>query len=76
MNVSIPEQRGRKCTEDLKIEIMRIRVQIDGYINVDNVVTEEQVREAVMFQLGWGGMGVDNPVGEPDWDDIDVDVEF
>ena len=55
---------------------MRIRVQIDGYINVDDVVTEEQVREAVMFQLGWGGMSVDNPIGEPDWNDIDVDVEF
>lgn len=55
---------------------MRIRVQIDGYINVDDVVTEEQVREAVMFQLGWGGMSVDNPIGEPDWDDVDVDVEL
>lgn len=37
---------------------MKKRVQIDGYINVDDVVTEEQVREAVMFQLGWGGMSV------------------
>ena len=55
---------------------MRIRVQIDGYINVDDVVTEEQVREAVLSQLGWGGMDVDNPVGEPDWDDINVDVEL
>lgn len=76
MNVSILRLQARKCTEDLKIDIMKIRVQIDGYINVDDVVTEEQVREAVMFQLGWGGMSVDNPIGEPDWDDIDVDVEF
>lgn len=41
-----------------------------------DVVTEEQVREAVLFQLGWGGMDADNPIGEPDWDDIDVDVEL
>lgn len=39
---------------------MKIRVQIDGYINVDDVVTEEQVRETVLFQLGWGGMDADN----------------
>lgn len=56
---------------------MKVRVRIDGYVDVDDAVTEEQVREAVMFQLGWlGGMAVDNPVGEPDWDDIYVDVEF
>ena len=55
---------------------MIIRVQIDGYINVDDVVTEEQVREAVLFQLGWGGMDADNLVGEPDWDEINVDVDL
>lgn len=55
---------------------MKVRVKIDGYFEVDDVVTEQQVREAVMFQLGWGGMSTDNSIGEPDWDDIDVDVEF
>ena len=55
---------------------MRARVTINGYIDVDDVVTEQQVREAVLFQLGIGGMSVDNPIGEPDWDDADVDVEF
>lgn len=55
---------------------MKVRVRIDGYVDVDDAATEEQVREAVMFQLVCGGMAVDNPVGEPDWDDVDVDVEF
>lgn len=55
---------------------MKVRVRIDGYVDVDDAATEDQIREAVMFQLGSGGMAVDNPVGEPDWDDIDVDVEF
>ena len=36
---------------------MIIRVQIDGYINVDDVVTEEQVREAVFIPAWLGRHG-------------------
>ncbi len=55
---------------------MKVRVRIDGYIDVNDAATENQIRDAVMCQLGWGGMDVDNPVGEPDWADVDVDVEL
>lgn len=71
------EKSTRAESKNLKNnKAMKVRVRIDGYVDVDDAATEEQVREAVMFQLGWGGMAVDNPVGEPDWDDIDVDVEL
>ena len=54
---------------------MRFRVQIDGYVEVDKPVTEQQVEEAVYFQLGYGSMSMDNPVGDPDWDDVSVMVD-
>lgn len=52
----------------------KVRVQIDGYVSVPDEATKEQVEEAVNFQLGFGSMSVENPVGEPDWEWVDVDV--
>lgn len=53
---------------------MKVEVRIEGSIEVDDNATEEQIEEAVLFQLGVGGMKMDNPVGEPDWNDADVEV--
>ena len=55
---------------------MKVRVRIDGCVEVDDDATEDQIREAVMFQIGFGGMAVDNPVGEPDWEDADMEVDM
>ena len=55
---------------------MKVEVRIDGVIEVDDDATEEQIQEAVLFQLGMGSMDVDNPVGEPDWDDADVEIKI
>lgn len=56
---------------------MKVRVRIDGYINVDDDnVTEKQVEEAVYFSLGMGSMSVDNSVGDPEWDEADVEVDL
>ena len=56
---------------------MKVRVQIDGYIDVDDEnVTVEQVEEAVNFSLGFGSLSADNPVGDPDWDYADVEVSL
>ena len=54
---------------------MKVRVQIDGYIDVDDEnVTVEQVEEAVKFSLGLGSLSADNPVGDPDWGYAIVEV--
>jgi len=56
---------------------MKVRVRIDGYIDVDDEnVTEKQIEEAVYFALGLGCLPNDNPVGEPDWDYADVEVDM
>jgi len=56
---------------------MKIRVRIDGYIDVDDEnITEKQIEEAVYFALGLGCLPNDNPVGEPDWDYADVEVDM
>ena len=52
----------------------KVRVQIDGYVSVPDDATKEQIEDAVNFQLGFGAMDVDNPIGEPDWERVDVDV--
>ena len=54
---------------------MRFRVQIDGYVDVDSDATEKDVEEAVYFQICIGGLKVDNPVGEPDWAEVEVMVD-
>lgn len=47
---------------------MKVRVKIDGYIDVvDENVTVKQIEEAVKFSLGLGLLSADNPVGDPDW---------
>ena len=55
---------------------MKARVRIEGFIEVDNCATEKDIEEAVLFQLGIGSMDVDNPVGEPDWGNADVEVDL
>ena len=55
---------------------MKVRVTIDGFIDVDDDATQEQIEDAVYFQLGIGGMDADNPVGDPDWSNADVDVHI
>lgn len=55
---------------------MKVSVRIEGTIDVDDSATEEQIEEAVYFQLGYGGMSIDNPVGEPDWNDVYVEVNM
>ena len=55
---------------------MKVEVRIEGVIEVDDNATEEQIQEAILFQLGIGSMDVDNPVGEPDWDDADVEINL
>ena len=52
----------------------KVRVEIDGYVEVPEEATQKQIEEAVNFQLGLGSMGADNPIGEPDWDYADVEV--
>ena len=54
----------------------KIGVRIDGYIKVDDNVTEEQIEEAVYFSLGMGSLSLDNPVGDPDWDYADVEISM
>lgn len=55
---------------------MKVNVRIEGTIDVDDSATEKQIEDAVYFQLGYGSMAMDNPVGEPDWDDVDVEVNM
>lgn len=55
---------------------MKARVRIEGFIEVDDCATEKDIEEAVLFQLDIGSMDVDNPVGEPDWDNADVEVDL
>ncbi len=52
----------------------KVRIVIDGYVEVPEEATKKQIEDAVHFQLGLGSMGMDNPVGEPDWDYADVNV--
>lgn len=57
--------------------IMKVRVRIDGYIDIDEEnVTEKQIEEAVYFQLGMGCLSNDNFVGEPEWDYADVEIDM
>lgn len=56
---------------------MKVRVRIDGYIDIDvENVTEKQIVEAVYFQLGMGYLSNGNPVGEPEWDSADVEIDM
>ncbi len=57
---------------------MRIRVHIEGVIDVDDNATEEQIQEAVEFAVGLNGqMSLDNPVGmDLEWVEGNVEVEF
>lgn len=56
---------------------MKVRVRIDGYIDIDEKnVTEKQIEEAVYFQLGMGCLSNDNLVGEPEWDYADVEIDM
>jgi hypothetical protein len=53
---------------------MKVRVRIEGTIDVPDSATTEQIEDAVYVHLGLGSMSVDNPVGTPDWDDADVEI--
>ena len=54
--------------------IKKVRVEIDGYVDVPEEATTEQIEEAVYFQMGLRAMSANNPVGEPDWEYADVEV--
>ena len=45
--------------------------------NVDKVhISEKQIEEAVYFALGLGCLPNNNPVGEPEWDYADVEIDM
>lgn len=56
------------------INTKKVRVKIDGFVDVPEEATTQQIEEAVYFQLALGPMSANNPVGEPDWSNADVDV--
>ena len=55
---------------------MKVRVKIDGFIDVPDGVTEKDIEDAVYFSLGMGSISVDNPVEYPDWVNADVDISM
>lgn len=57
---------------------MKVEVRIEGFIEVDDNATEEQIQEAVEFAVGYSGkMSLDNPVGmDLEWDDCDVEINL
>ena len=71
----IPDFLRTLAAEYKNIKIMKVRVKIDGYIDVvDENVTVKQIEEAVKFSLGLGSLSADNPVGDPDWGYAIVEV--
>ncbi|MBR6031357.1 MAG: hypothetical protein IKP36_05270 [Bacteroidaceae bacterium] len=57
---------------------MKVEIRIEGVIEVDDNVTEEQIQEAVEFAVGLNGqMAIDNPVGyDIEWDKGDVEIRI
>ena len=55
---------------------MKVRVKIDGFIDVPDGFTEKDIEDAVYFSLGMGSISVDNPVEYPDWVNADVDISM
>ena len=53
---------------------MKVKVKIEGFINVEGYVTEQEVEDAIYFSLGMGALPIDNPIESPDWDSAEVDV--
>ena len=58
-----------------KMKMKTVEVEISGTIEVPEEATNEQIEEALRFQLAIGPLGTDNPCGEPDWLDADIDIK-
>lgn len=55
---------------------MKVKVKIEGLIDVPAEATEEDIKDALYVQIGFGSMAADNPVEEPDWVDAEIEIDY
>ena len=52
---------------------MKVKIKIDGFVNVPDDATETQIEDAIYFALG---LCSTTNIGEPDWVNADVEVSI